>query len=1341
LSKKWVFSILFVLLALTVSAHFLLQSTFFSKKLEGFAESALEKTLGKPVKVSGARLDLLSASVILEGLSVHPDLSDQGPLFFAKTLHAVFNPDSLFTEAVVIRKVRIDSPEIVLTDTVLTELLSSLKKSPAKNQIATGDAGAPSVIVRTIEMTEGQFSYAGAGWLKQATLSGIALEINPDLGMQRFELGLVAKQGAFSTKNLSRGIDRFEARVLIQADKIQVKNGRLVSGETEFSTRGVIDLDSEAPLALRLDLRLPIDPDGTPGLGPPLQQFLKDRALSGELIFTGAMTGAMPDVSLEGILAVPRFALANEDIGTLEAALLYDAGQLTLSKVSGKLFSGTFSGELQAPLAARSSPPDAEIQRNALQAALQYKDLPADRLMAVLPLSGALKPPLLKGVFVTGEMQARAVHMRPEDIQARGTLSAQRHALFSAPPLKDAAPLERGLSLFESGKLQWRWSSAGLVLNEATFDFPDLRLSLDGQWHPEKGYAFESALHSTDVSEVASVFYLPLTGALEVKGRVSGREGLPHFEGALSAKSGTLKGQFFSSFISELALKGRRLEIKKAALSLPSKKEKAYASPAGFYTASGSLDFDDLKNPGFDIKLKVQNGNPQEVFRFLDLEIPLYASAKGSLFIQGKPAAFFVKGPLEVSSGSLYGETFEAGRVDLTVTEKEVLLENVVLRKQNRRLTGSGGIAYDETYWLNIKGDRLNIADTVLSHRMPASLSAVVGLAVSGKGSFSEPQIRFVAAVEDLRYGELHGIQGTITADWVKKTVDFQADFPNHRLSMSGAVQLQTDYPFSFEGVFTDFQIDPFFSARPGPLSDLGLRASGNLRGSGTLPAWQKVNLSGHLEAVTADFGGYKLENDGPLPLLARNGTFSFQNARFKGENTALVLNGNLTVLERWGLFLKGEADLNLLTFFSKKITSGSGKVVLDLSVSDQWHTPRLRGELNMANGKLRAADLSQPIEVASFSALFNERQVILENLQGGTGGGSFRATGKAELSGFKVDRFSFLLELTKVRVDLAEDLPATIGGELFFQKKGTLQTLKGDLRLKNVIYEKRMDLRQFVLDFTKKERNALSEETPIIGQTLINIHLYGNEDIWIDNNLAKMPLVVDLLVKGSFDQPNLLGRIDIPEGDIYFRYNTFEIISGSVRFLDLEEINPTLELAARTNVRNIVTDRNYTIDLNLAGTLTQVTLDWSAFPALSDTDILSLLAIRKTTADLAQNEGPGAGAEATNFVVTEFLAEPVDQITGMVGEPVEQITGIDHIRVEPSIGRTNTKATVGTRLTAEKRLMKDRLIVIYTTTLDPSEEEVIRMVYEINKNVSLVGKREEDGQLGGDIRFRFEIR
>lgn len=1339
MSKKWVFSILFVLVALTVSAHFLLQSTFFSKKIEGLAESALETALGKKVSIGKAQLDLLSSSVILETLSVHSDLPNEAPLFSAKSLRVFFSLESLFTEITVIRKIQIDAPEIKLTDATLAQI--SFNKVENKNTSLAGDAPTPAFVVRAVQVADGQMIYTGVDGLKTASLSGLVLEINPDLTMRRFELGVIAKAGSFSNNGFAKEIDHFEAQVMIQPNKIEVKNAQIASEKSALRVHGTIDLERKDALALMLDLRLPIDPDVIPGLSTPLKDELRGQALSGELAFVGEMTGTIQDPSLEGTLALPNLSEKDEEIGTLNAKLAYDTKLLTLSDISGTLFSGTFSGALEASLAAETIP-ETEMPSKGLQARLQYADLPADRLMDKVPFSDPAKVPSLKGLFITGKMEISAPRIRAEDIEAKGEVFAKRLPLFSPPVPEDATPLKKGITLFKSGKMQWIWSSKGLLVNEATLDFPQLHLTLNGTWDPGKSYAFETALVSADVTEVAHAFHIPLSGKLHVNGHLSQQEDLPAFEGAILAESGALKGQSFTSLFSEVSLQGKRLGINKAILRIPPKNaQKKFPSPAGQYAAAGVLHFNHLKKPDFDLKVDVRDGNPQEVFRFLNLKIPLYATANGSLLVQGTATTFSVKGPLEISTGSLYGEHFEQGWVDLTVTEKEVLFENAILNHQKSLLRGKGAIAYNKTYWLSIKGEGLQVQDRAFLHWIPRPLRARVGLVVSGKGSFAAPQLHFVAAVKNLRYGELKAGRGTIKADWVKHTVDFEANFPENKVAITGGVQLEPTFPFSFDTTFEAFQIDPFFKEKvSGPLSDLHVRASGKLRGNGILSEWERTNISGHLHKVSADFGDYLLQNTEPLPILARDGMFSFQNAHFKGENTALTLNGNLTVLKRWGLFLKGEADLNLLTFFSKRISAGSGKVNLDLAISDAWDSPKLRGELKMADGKLRAVNWSQPIQVTGLSTLFNERQVVLENLQGRIGGGNFRAAGKAKLSGFKVNDFGFLLELNKVRADVAKNLPATISGELFLQKKAEEQTLKGDLTIKNVVYDKKMDLKQFVLDFTQKKRNTLSEETPIIGQTLINIHLYGNEEIWIDNNLAKLPLVVDLLVKGSFDEPNLLGRVDIPDGDVYFRHNTFHVVSGAVNFLDLEEINPSFEMTARTDVRNISTDRNYAIDLNLAGTMSQVTLTWNAFPALSDTDILSLLAIRKTTADLALEEG-GAGTEATNFVVTEFLAEPVDQITGMIGEPVENITGIDQIRVEPSIEGTSANTTVGTRLTAEKRLMKDRLVVIYTTTLDPSEEEVIRMVYEINKNISLVGKREEDGQMGGDIRFRFEIR
>ncbi|MBS1126299.1 MAG: hypothetical protein H6Q93_288, partial [Nitrospirae bacterium] len=38
-------------------------------------------------------------------------------------------------------------------------------------------------------------------------------------------------------------------------------------------------------------------------------------------------------------------------------------------------------------------------------------------------------------------------------------------------------------------------------------------------------------------------------------------------------------------------------------------------------------------------------------------------------------------------------------------------------------------------------------------------------------------------------------------------------------------------------------------------------------------------------------------------------------------------------------------------------------------------------------------------------------------------------------------------------------------------------------------------------------------------------------------------------------------------------------------------------------------------------------------------------------------------------------------------------------------------------------------------------EEQIIKLEYFMNKNISLVGERDERGITGGDIRFRFEFK
>ncbi len=1337
--KKWVLLIVVTFVFFVGLSHAVLQSRFISNEIARFSEARLGNILGQKLSIGAARLHLFSASVSLEDIAFLSGSPNEPPSFLAKEIRVFVSPGSIFTKVFIIRKIELDSPTLELSSSYFGTL-PFLNKPQTINQDETSTS--PAVIIREISINDGDFTFKGGKFLEEFSLTKVETDIKSDFKMSHFEVQLIAAEGAFSAGGIDKTFSQIEGEMLVQPDRIDLERGHITSGKADLHADGAVYFRPESPFDLNLELRLPIDMIAGQGSRQSRKQFFQGTQPKGDVTFLGKLTGSVPDPVFEGEISVPNVVLGDKDVGSVKADLLFREKTVFLSALSGVFFSGPFSGEAKLVLAA--SPEKSEKRKAAAQfnVNLQYEDLPIDQIIKAAPLGERNLDHFLKGLFATGNLSLSGSDIRPDTLQARGRMRIKRLPLFSPSVSVGGKPLHQLIARLQGGRVTWDWSNAGLLLEEGEFSLLKTQLSFQGKWDLLRGLVLDTTLTSQNIGELAEIVHFPLTGGLQAGGRFTSQGDLPAFEGGLLLESGKLRGQEFSRFSSELDLRGRKVNVKNAILEIPEKKgEGSRISPPGSYRAQGNLDLTNLKLPDFDFEVKIKSGNPQEVFHFYKLKIPLYAAASGALRIKGIPKSFFVKGSLALSEGSLYGEHFDQGSVDLTVTGKEVLFKNVVLRKKKSILSGKGGIGYDKSFQLAIKGDRLRIQETRFLKWMPPSLTGSVGLVVSGKGSLKNPELHFVAAIKDLNYSELEGVRGTVKADWLDHVVDFEGNFPHENISLTGEVRLAPLYPFLFEGRFERFRIDPLLKGHlSGPIGDVALRASGQLTGSGKLFQLDRVNLSGALSELTAVFSDYKVKNDGPVAIQAKGGTFTFKGTRFKGENTALVLNGELNLMKDWNLFLNGEADLDLITFFSENVTTGRGRALLDLAITDQWKSPRIRGDLTLKGGSIRTTRLSQPIQISSLKVLFNERQVILEDFHGRVGGGDFFATGKSDLIGFSINDFGFFIDINRVRMDLSEGIPATIDGELFFQRKGLNQTLKGDLILRNVSYEENVDLKKLVGDAIQKPEFDTSGETPVIGKTKVNIHLYGDEEIWIANNLAKIPLVVDLFVKGTFDDPKLMGRVDLSNGEITFGENTFRVISGSVDFLDPEEIDPIFDLTARTSVRSIVTDRKYNIDLNLSGTLSQITLTWNSFPSLPEVDILALLTIRKTTADLVEIKG-GAGTEVTNFVVGEVLSAPIDQLTGLVGDPVEKITGIDHIRVDPYVDGANASTTAGTRLTAEKRLLKDRLVVIYTTTLDPSEEELIRMVYEVSKNISLVGKRDSYGQVGGDIRFRFEFR
>lgn len=1348
-SKKWVLSAFIVFSILIVLSQLFLQSQYVSDQIKGQIESRLEQILKKDVSIGHVGISLLTSALTLEEVGIQSNSTRLLPLFFAKKIHFSFSPISFFKEKLLIRKITIDTPRLSLNaqndlqsnQIAMPGLTGPASSFPDKNQ----ELSFVPVMIRSIRLKSGSVSYEGDQMVKEISLLNINGEIRPNIAMEHFEVDLIGQGGRYVLEGVSGQLSRLEGKMSIQPEKLVIKQVLLASNHGNLLTRGEVRLKEKEPLNLLINLSVPLENLDFNRLVRNSTSIFHKKPISGNTHFRGRIRGAYPSFSIEGKSRLRNFQIGGEAVASAEVDLLYQDGAVSIPSFSGAIFSGTFSGAAEINIKRMFSAPEGKDRRPLFVVALRVNEIPLDPLTRLTLKKSKQGEPALRGIDASGEVVVSDMGIIDRQLQSTGQLTLTRKTLVP-PPEKTTSPLVRLGSLFRKGSLQWHLAKGRLDFNEGRLFFPDTEIRLDGTWQDSEGLKLNTTLKSNEIRTVAEAFDFPLSGRSQMDG-VLFRRALPKKESVLGFK-GTIDLDHWTILNQPFAKLSARVEIVDKQIHFSQGLLKGRSSglrgdqwlPPSETLFAGGLDLENLKSPYFDFQTRLKAGNAQEVFGFFKLNIPLYALASGELKINGRPKDFNVQGILSLSEGWLYGERFDQGRVDLTVTQEKVILRDAILKRGTSQLSGKGEIGYKQDFFLSLKGHKLRIEETgFLNQRFP-DLKGMIELDVEGKGQFKNPALKFRAQFKGLRYHQINMLKGSIRADWIGEKVDFDAAFAERHLSIAGSVHLTQHYPFAFHSRFLGLKIDQLLKDRlPKPMEGVALLSTGNLTGKGELAHLDTLSFSAQLKDLAADFGDYQLENDGPLSLTAEDGVLLFDQASFKGQNTALTLNGSLSLLKRWDLFVKGEADLALLSYFSKTISSGSGKARLDLSITDDWAAPRLRGQLTLDSGKVRMMHLAQSIGIDTLSILFNEQQLILEHMEGRLGGGRFQLVGKASMAGFGFSDFGLFLNLEQTRVMLAPDLPATLSGELFFQGQGKQQVLKGDLHLLELLYDKQINLKTLVGDLEETAGDTLLSESDRFGQTALNIHFLGDQGLHIENNVAKAPLGIDLLLKGTIGNPVLIGRVDVPKGEVFFLKNTFRVLSGSVDFLNPKKIDPTFSMEASTEVRNVVTDRNYKIDLSLSGTLSQVTLRFSSFPDLPEDDILALLAIGKTSADLDQVKG-GAGTEASNIAVGEFLSESVDEISGVVGDPLEQLTGT-RLKVDPYISGTDSRTTTGTRLTAEKRLLKDQLLVIYSTTLDPNEEDLIKMVYEMSKNVSLIGNRDDSGQIGGDLRFRFEFR
>jgi autotransporter translocation and assembly factor TamB len=231
-----------------------------------------------------------------------------------------------------------------------------------------------------------------------------------------------------------------------------------------------------------------------------------------------------------------------------------------------------------------------------------------------------------------------------------------------------------------------------------------------------------------------------------------------------------------------------------------------------------------------------------------------------------------------------------------------------------------------------------------------------------------------------------------------------------------------------------------------------------------------------------------------------------------------------------------------------------------------------------------------------------------------------------------------------------------------------------------------------------------------------------------------------ELTLRGTIDQPVLFGRVEVDRGEVLFEGNRYQVIRGTVDFVNPTRIEPLFDVEAETQAR--VPGQIYRVVTRITGTPSRFSFDLSSDPPLPTVEILSLLfgQVRDPqNAELRALRSPQlAEQELIKARAARLLASP---IASEVGRVVEETFGVDSVQITPLLSdmsaQESSRITPSARLTVGKRI-SDRVYLTYSRALNAStRDEIILLEFNQSDRLAWVVSQNEDRTYAVDVRVR----
>jgi translocation and assembly module TamB len=1117
----------------------------------------------------------------------------------------------------------------------------------------------------------------------------------------------------------------YRATGALAADRLEGAGIRISGLRAKSSGRGRSE---------QYDATIDVDSSASTGSGVTL----------GELHLSGArLKGKGDDFDLSGAMALSSLKSGLLTVSRLNGRLTADRKQIGISQLRAGALGGNVTGSIA--IAYAGGPSNVDFQFNSLD------------LNQAATLASA------KDVEVRGTAQGSGHLSFPgfDYRAARGRLEASFDAEVASPDsAAPPSPAQGTVTLVASGRT--------ITVESARVRSARSEVTATGTINWDLEGALDVRLKSEDMSDlqrVADSFglipqevqqdYAPgLRGPGEFIGRVEGKISAPTVVGRFSLAGVASHDEEIGSISGAVEYSPSNLHIEHAVLVRPdgSRADLTLNAPLqgeNNIAVKGTLqDFPlatiaRLAAPGLSdfVGRGVVNGS-------IDLTgLPGRRSIDGSAQITLTDAELNLPSPEEKEETTKVAVPNFKGEV--TISKSVLSVQSLRLSIGDSTVSGSGAFDLDTyAYTIDAEAQQLDLAQVSRAVSETVELTGRAGVKLKGDGKWDDwSSMNLTATIQ----GESVAINGRDLGDAMlgmrtengMLKVEATALLLDKTRRLDAVIDLtdSKNLPISASIEFNESDIGPYLALIAPQLSSISGTATGDIRISGPLQDPDKIQAVATLTKL--EFGGtigdgrqYTIANEGDIVVRASPQAVTVDRVTLIGEGTSVTIEGGLS---RDGstassLSINGELNLRLISSFTKILTT-SGIAGLQASIAGSLTQPRLVGVVDLSDVGVRVLDFPLSMARGHGRIRFTTDQAQIETFTASTpGGGSLELSGGATLSGLTPDRWRIETRADQVGVSYPRDTQTVFDADLVLQGNRRLQILSGAVDVRRASYTKELTLNELITTggpFGSEflETGPGGGGGPSELPTSLDIRIEADNTLIIRNNLADAVGSAFLNLRGPIEKPAVNGRIQLVRGALEFRNGRYDLTRGVITLPGSGRAQPTVDFQSEADLSG------YHVFISFNGPLDKLETTLRSDPELPQGDLISLILTGSIsgTIDRTLATTPTAlqsGLGLAQSLLSASLSEQLERGT-------QRLFGLSRLSIDPLIvGRGNDPTA---RVTVGQRITKD-LTITYSQNVTSGSSGVDRIVlveYRLSNRFSIVGIRNERGEVGFDVRIR----